>query len=78
MRGHDLVAWRKRNGYSQEDLMMELDVKSRQTISSWENSNRDIPRLVELALNALEGLPHFRRLAGKKASKKEKRDYFAG
>ena len=78
MQGPDLLAWRKRNGFSQEELMKELGVRSRQTISSWENSEKDVPRLVELALNALEKDPSCRRRAGKKASAKEKRDYFIG
>jgi len=66
MLGADLVSWRTRNGYRQEDLMRELDVKSRQTISSWERPEHVVPRLVELALIALEHAPSCRRIAGKK------------
>ena len=75
MRGSELVAWRKRLGYSQIDLMRELEVRSRQTISSWENSER-IPRIVELAIVSLERDEQLRRYAGKAASAKEVRHYF--
>ncbi len=78
MQGLDLVQWRRRNGYSQEELIMELGVKSRQTISTWENSEREIPRMVELAVRALELDANCRRLGGKKASARDKRDYFIG
>jgi len=70
MTGADLTAWRKANGYSQERLMSELEVKSRQTISSWEHSAR-IPRTVELALMALQHIPVYRNIGGKKATSKE-------
>lgn len=78
MTGEELVAWRRRNGYSQEQLMRELDVKSRQTISSWEKSGNQVERTVELALIALERDPMLRRIAGKKASAREARAYLAG
>ena len=77
MRGADLTALRKAIGYSQEQLMTELGVKSRQTISSWEHSER-IPRTVELALIALREVPSCRRSGGKRVSKREARDYFSG
>jgi DNA-binding XRE family transcriptional regulator len=76
MTGADLTAWRKTNGYTQELLMKELEVKSRQTISSWEHSDR-IPRMVELALRALEYIPEYRQIGGKKATSKEAKAYFA-
>jgi transcriptional regulator with XRE-family HTH domain len=76
MTGPQLTAWRKANGYSQELLMEELEVKSRQTISSWEHSER-IPRTVELALMALEHIPEYRNIGGKKATSKEAKAYFA-
>jgi DNA-binding XRE family transcriptional regulator len=76
MRGAELAAWRKRLGYSQLELMLELDVKSRQTISSWENA-ADIPRVVELALHGLEHHPPCRRRGGKKVSVRESREYLA-
>ena len=53
MTGDEMKAWRGRNNYTQDMLMRELEVKSRQTISSWENAEK-VPRLVELALAALE------------------------
>lgn len=76
MRGSDLVSWRKQHSYSQESLMRELDIGSRQTISNWENSGTDIPRLVELAVIALEQVPSCRRIGGSKTTAQEKRAYF--
>ena len=75
MRGPDLVEWRKQHGYSQEDLRHELQLGSRQTISNWENS-QSVPRLVQLAITALEKVPGCRLIAGKKATAKDKRQYF--
>ena len=57
IRGTELREWRKRNGYTQEELMLELGLGSRQTIITWEKSESPIPRTVELALLALEHLP---------------------
>lgn len=78
MTGGELVAWRRRHGYSQEQLMKELDVKSRQTISTWEGPDRQLECTIELALIALEHDPSLRMIAGKKATTKEARAYFAG
>ncbi len=78
MRGRDLREWRKRNGFSQEELRQELELGSRQTVSSWERPEKEVPRLVELALRALEIDPTCRQRVGKKASAKERRDYFTG
>ena len=75
MRGEDLSNWRKRNGYDQKSLMDELGIRSRQTLSSWENSKRPIPRTVELALVALERLPDCRNIGGKKASPQERGEF---
>jgi len=77
MQGRDLVAWRKRNAYSQEELMRELGVRSRQTVSSWENSEQ-IPRLVQLAVIALEINPSCRTRAGQRISASEKRRFLSG
>ena len=67
MKGNELSAWRKRNRYfRQEDLMRELGIKSRGTISAWENSDDDLPRTIELALLALEQLPLARKIEGKR------------
>jgi diguanylate cyclase (GGDEF)-like protein len=63
MRGVDLKQWRQRNGYTQEALMHELKLGSRQTIVGWEQSE-EISRTVELALQALERLPDTRLVAG--------------
>ena len=75
MRGKELAAWRERMGFSQLDLMKELGVKSRQTISSWENSDA-VPRIVELAVISLERDPGLRLFAGEAASPREGRRYF--
>jgi transcriptional regulator with XRE-family HTH domain len=72
--GPELVEWRRRNGFSQADLMAELDIASRQTISSWERAP-EVPRMVELAVIALEVHPDCRRRAGRKASAEEKRAF---
>lgn len=72
MIGNELAAWRKRNGYvSQAALQEELGVKSRGTISAWENSDEPLPRTLALALAALERLPELRRVAGSRTSAAE-------
>ena len=65
MTGADLVTWRKKNNYSQKRLQIELGIKSGGTISSWENSNGNLSRILELALFALEEIPSTRKTAGK-------------
>lgn len=74
MRGSELIAWRELMGFSQLDLMKELGVKSRQTISSWENSE-EIPRIVALAIKALEFDPNLREWAGKATPAKAARKF---
>ena len=69
MRGADLKAWRKHHGYSQSELQMELGVRSRQTISSWENSEEELSRLLQLALAALADLPECRRVFAKRSKR---------
>ena len=76
MQSEELVAWRKRNGYDQQALMHELGIRSRQTISSWENSKRTIPRTVELALIALERFPQCRNIGGKRATAHERGAFY--
>lgn len=73
MRGIDLKDWRKRHRYSQEALMMELGVHSRQTISTWENSPDELPRITQLALWALEEIPEARNVRGTRTSAAERR-----
>ncbi len=71
--GRDIRAWRKRNKYqTQADLQVELGVKSRGTISAWENSDEPIPRTLELALKALERMPDLRMIHGMRMAAKEK------
>lgn len=57
MKGLELKEWRKNHGFTQEELMFQLGLKSRQTLNSREKSNEDLPRLWELALVALEKAP---------------------
>jgi DNA-binding XRE family transcriptional regulator len=57
MLGIELPEWRSRNRFTQDTLRMALGVKSRQTIITWEKSTEPLPRLVELALLALERFP---------------------
>ena len=59
MRGRDLREWRKRNGFSQENLRQELKLASRQTLNSWEHLEKEVPPLVEHALCKLELEPNF-------------------
>jgi transcriptional regulator with XRE-family HTH domain len=59
MNGDDLKQWRERNNYTQERLKIELGVKSRQTVISWEQTDK-LPRVLELALIALENYPEVR------------------
>lgn len=59
MTGAEWAAKRRRLGYSQQTLMEELGIGSRQTISTWENSD-EVPRLAILALHALEHCPECR------------------
>ena len=54
--GDDVKAWRRANAYDQDRLAKELGV-TRQTIGNWEKKRRDIPRYVEIALQALARYP---------------------
>ncbi|MBR1214614.1 hypothetical protein [Bradyrhizobium sp. JYMT SZCCT0180] len=62
MLGTELPEWRSRNRFTQDTLRMALGVKSRQTIITWEKSIEPLPRLVELALLALERFPDERKV----------------
>jgi len=64
MLGTDLPEWRKRNRFTQDALRMALGLGSRQTIITWEKSTDKLPRMVELALLALEHLPDQRKVDG--------------
>ena len=73
MIGKEIRAWRKRNKYhTQADLQQELRIKSRGTVSAWENSDEPIPRTLYLALEALERLPDLREVFSKRMPAKEK------
>lgn len=72
MKGSELPEWRKQNRYPrQEDLMKELGIKSRGTISAWENSEDELPRSIQLALLALEAVPNARMIDGKRVHEKD-------
>jgi transcriptional regulator with XRE-family HTH domain len=53
MTGAQLKAWRKGRGWTQSDLMNELQVTARQTVVRWEQADK-IPRMVELSVIALD------------------------
>lgn len=76
MRGSEWAAWRNRLGYSQQKIMQELGINSRQTISTWENSE-EVPRLAVLALHAIEHYPSCRNIFGERISLAEERKYVA-
>ena len=63
MKGTELREWRRRNGLSQSDLMRELGINSRQTISTWENAE-SVSRVIELAVCALDQLEPCRIVGG--------------
>ncbi|HMA73302.1 MAG TPA: helix-turn-helix transcriptional regulator [Xanthobacteraceae bacterium] len=63
MTGRELRAWREKIGWTQVDLMVELEVKSRQTMSTWERAEK-IPRVVELAITALDQIEASRKRSG--------------
>lgn len=75
MNGSELKAWRKLHGYTQEELMRELDVKSRQTIINWERCPGKLPRMLELSLKSLEKMPEEKQYVGRKSTAKEVRLY---
>jgi hypothetical protein len=62
MLGIELPEWRHRNRFTQDTLRIALGVKSRQTIITWEKSTERLPRLVQLALLALERFPEERKV----------------
>ncbi|MCK1285443.1 hypothetical protein IVB41_16105 [Bradyrhizobium sp. 44] len=64
MIGTDLPEWRKRNHFTQDSLRMALGLGSRQTIITWEKSTGKLPRMLELALIALERFPDQRTALG--------------
>lgn len=63
MSGDELRTWRQFRGWKQADLMSELEITSRQTISTWESAP-EVPRIVELAIVALDQVETCRKLAG--------------
>ena len=63
MSGEELRAWRKCRGWNQADLMVELEISSRQTINTWESAER-IPRIIELSIVALDQVEACRKIAG--------------
>jgi transcriptional regulator with XRE-family HTH domain len=63
MTGAELRSWREKLGWNQTDLMHELEVRARQTISAWEASE-EVPRMVELAIIALDQIEPCRKRGG--------------
>lgn len=53
MNSMELKAWRKSNGYSQNQLAGDLGVAI-MTISRWERGVREIPPFLRLALETLQ------------------------
>jgi transcriptional regulator with XRE-family HTH domain len=74
MKGSDWAKWRNRLGYNQQKIMRELNVNSRQTISTWEHAE-EVPRLAVLALHALEQYPACQNIIGDRISMSEERKY---
>ncbi len=69
MKGHELKEWRKANGYkNQTALKEELQLGSRGTVSAWENSDKEIPRIIFLALQALKRCPDLKKVSGERKS----------
>lgn len=67
MNGADLKVWRRERSLTQIGLALELDV-TRQTVIAWENSVEPLPRVLQLALSALD---QSRTVAGKRMSAAE-------
>jgi transcriptional regulator with XRE-family HTH domain len=63
MKGSELRSWREHLGWTQADLMTELEIGSRQTITTWERAEK-IPRLIELAIIALDQIEAARKRSG--------------
>jgi transcriptional regulator with XRE-family HTH domain len=74
MIGTELPDWRKRNRFTQDGLRMALGMGSRQTIISWEKSNEPLPRMVQLALMALQNFPESRGVDGARYTASEYRE----
>ena len=62
MLGTELPQWRAKNRFTQDTLRIALGIRSRQTIITWEKSTEPLPRLVQLALFALENFPEERKV----------------
>jgi len=52
MTSEDLKRWRKKNGYTQNQLAKALSVHTI-TVNRWENEAREIPSFLHLALRCL-------------------------
>ena len=62
--GKEVRGWRERNGYRQADLVKELGIGSRGTLSALENSEKVIPRQMELALVASRRTRNYASITG--------------
>ena len=73
--GKELRKRRKRLGYTQETFIRELGIKSRQTLITWEKSEAELPRMVQLAVIALEKLPECQKVAGQKPTAHQRKAF---
>lgn len=69
MKGKELKMWREGQGKSQKELADDLGV-SRHSVIKWEQES-EIPRLVELAVSALDKDAPVRLVAGRASSPEE-------
>lgn len=53
MTPEEIIAFREKYNLSQEELAEKLKV-TRNTVNRWENRKRNIPEIVELALETVE------------------------
>ena len=75
MNGSELRDQRRRLGFTQDDLISELGIRSRQTLISWEKSDGELPRLVELAMLPQERIPECHQKAGKKTPARDRQAF---
>ena len=70
MKGPELKIWRETNGFTQAALSEAIGI-SRQTISAWERSDDELPKVVVLALRYLASIEA---VAGRRMSAPEYRE----
>ncbi len=70
MEPSELTQWRKKQGYTQQELAELLGV-ARMTVVRWEKAMREIPSFLHLALEALEKRGGGKKTKGKRQGKSE-------